>query len=122
MSAAFKGIRPLGDLLRLFIAPAIWFAHLGALYAAEALICAGPQRSHGDTMNWIVFLFTVAALMCLIILAVRALRPGDGVPPPSGQTSAWFRRTTLLLAVLSGSGVIWTSLPTAFLPVCSSAP
>ena len=35
-------VRPLADLLRLFIGPGIWFAHFTLVYGAEALICTPP--------------------------------------------------------------------------------
>ena len=37
--------RPLADLLRLFVPPALWFAHFVVLYGAEALICTPPAAA-----------------------------------------------------------------------------
>ena len=37
--------RPLGDLLRVFVPPALWFAHFGVLYGAEALVCTPPAAA-----------------------------------------------------------------------------
>jgi hypothetical protein len=119
MSATFKPVRPLGDFLRMLIAPAIWFAHFSLLYAAETLVCLGPPAERGTTMGWMVFLITTAALSGLIILADRLLRSGNAAPPRSDHGSAWLRHTSLLLTLLSALAVIWTTLPTAVLPACA---
>jgi len=119
MSATFKPVRPLGDFLRMLIAPAIWFAHFSLLYAAETLICIGPPAARGATMGWAVFLATAAALTGLIILAARLIRAGKMATPKSEDGTAWLRRTSLLLTLLSALGVIWTTLPTAVLPACA---
>jgi hypothetical protein len=120
MSAALKPVRPLGDFLRMLIAPAIWFAHFSLLYAADALICIGPPADRGTTMGWMVGLATAAALAGLIILVARLLRSKKIVTPRSDNGTAWLRRTSLLLALLSTLGIIWTTLPTAILPACAS--
>ena len=119
MSATFKPVRPLGDLLRVLIAPAIWFAHLSVVYAGEALICIGPATDRGTAMGWVVILATAAALTALIILVAGLLRPWNASPPTSDHGNSWFRRASLLIAALSALGVIWTTLPTAVLPACS---
>lgn len=119
MSAASKPVRPFGDFLRVLIAPAIWFAHFSVLYAAEALICIGPQAGRGTTMGWIVMLATAVASTGLIILTVRLLRSGKMAAPRSGHSISWLQRTSLLLTLLSALGIIWTTLPTAVLPACA---
>jgi hypothetical protein len=119
MSATLKPVRPVGDFLRMTIAPTIWFAHFSVLYAAEALICIGPPADWGATMRWTVILATAAALGGLIILAARLLRSGKNAPPRSEDSAAWLRRTSLLLTLLSALAVIWTTLPTAVLPACA---
>lgn len=120
MNAASKLVRPLGDFLRMLIAPAIWFAHFSLLYAAETLICIGPPADRGTTMGWSVLLATAAALTGLIILAARLIRAGKIAPTRPEDGMAWLRRTSLLLTLLSALGVIWTTLPTAVLPACTS--
>jgi hypothetical protein len=120
MSAASKPVRPLGDFLRMMIAPAIWFAHFSLLYAAQTLICIGPPADRDTTMGWTVFLATAAALTGLIILAARLIRAGKMAPTKPEDGTAWLRRTSLLLTLLSALGVIWTTLPTAVLPACTS--
>lgn len=120
MSAASKPVRPLGDFLRMMIAPAIWFAHFSLLYAAQTLICIGPPADRDTTMGWTVFLATAAALTGLIIQAARLIRAGKMAPTKSEDGMAWLRRTSLLLTLLSALGVIWTTLPTAVLPACTS--
>ena len=119
MSAASNPVRPFGDFLRLLIAPAIWFAHFSSLYAAETLICIGPQAGRG-AMTGIVVLATAAGLTGLIILAARLRRSGKMAAPGPGHGRSWLRRTALLLTLLSALGIIWTTLPTVILPSCVS--
>ena len=119
MSATFKPVRPLGDLLRVLIAPAICFAHLAVVYAGEALICIGPAADQVTTMGQVVILATAAALTGLIILVAGLLRSRNASPPASDHGNSWFRRASLLIATLSALGVIWTTLPAAVLPACS---
>lgn len=118
MSAAFKPVLPLSDFLRVLIGPAIWFVHFSLVYAAEALICIGPPADRGSTMGWTVFLATAAALTGLAILAARPFRSGKKAARRSEDGTAWLRHTPLLLTLLSALGIIWTTLPTAVLPVC----
>ena len=119
MSASIKPVRPVGDFLRVLIAPAIWFAHFSVLYAAEALICIGPPGDRGTTMGWTVFLATAAALTSLAILAAGILRAGNTTPPTANQASTWLPRVSILLTILSVLGVIWTVIPTLVLPACA---
>ena len=49
MSDAFKPVRPLGDFLRMLIAPT-------NIYLSEALICIGPPAARSTAMAWMVFL------------------------------------------------------------------
>jgi hypothetical protein len=119
MSATLKPVRPLGDFLRMMIAPAIWFAHFSGLYAAETLVCLGPPADRSTMMGWIVVLATAAALTGLIILAARLLRSGKTGPSRADSGKAWLRRASLPLTLLSALGVIWTALPAAILPVCA---
>ncbi|WP_291865537.1 hypothetical protein [Bradyrhizobium sp.] len=117
--SAFKPVRPLGDFWRVLIAPAIWFAHFSVLYASEALICTGPPADRGTTMGWTVLLATAAASAGLVVLVAGLLRSGNTAPPTSDPGGSWFRRASLLLALLSALGIIWTTLPTAVLPACA---
>lgn len=113
-------VRPLADLLRITIAPLIWFAHLTFVYSAEAMICAGilPVQL---TMGRIVAVFTIVAI---IGLATSAAIAGRGDMPhlrPAEQSTDWLRPASLLLTVLSAMGVVWTSLPPLLLPGCVPA-
>jgi hypothetical protein len=56
--------RPVTDLLAVFVPPALWFAHFGTLYGAEALLCTPPAAARG-ALVWIGALVTVAALAAL---------------------------------------------------------
>lgn len=119
MSTAIKPVRPFRDFLRVLIAPAIWFAHFSVLYGAEALICIGPTADRGTTLGWTVFLATAAASTGLITLVVRLLRSGKMAPRKSEDGTAWLRRTSLLLTLLSALGIVWTTLPTVVLSACA---
>jgi hypothetical protein len=103
--------RPLTDLLRLFVGPALWFGHFTALYGAEALICTPPVGS-GRAMSWFALAATIAALGMLAAFgAVQARR--------LREEGAFGRAAALLLTMLSALGVVWTALPVALLPVCA---
>lgn len=119
MSAAFKPVRPLGDFLRVLIAPAVWFAHFSFLYGTEALICIGPPAGRDATMGWAAILATAVALSGLVVLATRLLRSRETPRLKSEDANAWLRRTSLLLTLLSALAIIWTTLPTAVLPACA---
>lgn len=111
--------RPLADLLRLFIGPALWFGHLAVLYGAEALICTPPLAS-GRAMSWIASAATILVLGALALFGAALVRQ----PPPTDRSeehtaAAFLHATALLLAVLSALGVVWTALPVALLPVCA---
>ncbi|CAN7594995.1 hypothetical protein LJR220_005441 [Bradyrhizobium sp. LjRoot220] len=111
--------RPLADLLRLFVGPAVWFLHLAFLYGAEALICTAPAGS-GQAMVWLGAVATIAALGALAMLAIAPMRRVQD-PPDEHTGAAFLRQTTLLLALLSAIGVMWSALPVALMPVCAAA-
>ncbi len=119
MSPASKQVRPLGDFLRVLIAPAIWFAHFSVLYAAEALTCLVKTQERGFGMGWTIALATAGALTGQIILIARLLRSGTPVRPAPDDGMAWLRRTSLLLSLLSGLAIVWTTLPAVILPPCA---
>lgn len=109
--------RPLADLLRLFIGPAVWFGHFTVLYGAEALICTPPAMS-ARAMTWVAFVVTIAALIALGVFAASVRRP----PPEDRKehpSAAFLHTVALLLVVFSTLGVAWTALPAALLPVCA---
>ena len=120
MSAAFTPVRPFGDFLRVLIAPTIWFAHLSIVYGAEALICIGPPADRTTRMGWVVFLATSAAMTGLAILVVGLLRRWNATSPNFDRENLWLFRVSWLITVLSTMGIVWTTLPAAILPVCTS--
>ena len=109
--------RPLADLLRLFIGPAVWFLHLAFLYGAAALICTPPVGSV-RTMTWLGAAATVTALVVLAMFAIASMRRVED-PPGEHTGAAFLRRTVLLLALLSAIGVIWSAVPLAMVPACA---
>lgn len=111
--------RPLADLLRLFIGPGLWFGHFTILYGAEALICTPPLTS-GRAMVWIAAAVTIAVLAALSLFAAMLMRRRAlDVRPEEDTGPAFLHAVTLLLAVLSALGVVWTVLPVGLLPVCA---
>ena len=115
MSPAHPRVRPLADLLRLFVPPAVWFAYFTVVYGAEALVCT-PPVARPSVMIWIGAAATAAALIALIAFAFMQSRPADRTEHTG---AAFLHGATLLLALLSGLGVIWTAFPLAVLPVCA---
>jgi hypothetical protein len=124
MTDAFKAARPIGDLLRMLIAPMIWFLHLAIVYAAETLICLGPtaagSTSTSTSMTGTVFLSTAVALAGLAVLAVTIVRAANKRAPDRTDTR-FLRAASLFLTLISAMAVIWTALPTALLPACATA-
>jgi hypothetical protein len=107
--------RPLADLLHLFVAPVIWFLHLGLLYGREALACTLPGGS--GRMMWFGAVVTAAALCALATLAVVSNRRVENRPDEHG--AAFLRKATLFLTLLSAIGVIWSALPLLLVPNCA---
>ena len=114
MNHTFKPVRPLHDVLRLLVAPLIWFAHLTVVYGAETLICLKAQPS-GTAMIWAVGLATAAALIGLAAYAASTLRNRHS------DDGRFLSAVSLVLALLSSFGVLLTTLPPVFLPACASA-
>lgn len=126
MKRTVNSDRPIGDLLRMLIAPMIWFVHLAIVYAAEALICLGApaaaSTSMTTSMTWTVFLTTAAALAGFAVFAATIVRAGNSVKRAPDRTDArFFRAASLFLTLLSAMAVLWTALPTALLPACATA-
>jgi hypothetical protein len=116
MNTARPGVRPLADLLRLFVPPTVWFTHFAVVYGAEALVCI-PPVAQPSAMIWTGAAATALALAALVAFAFIQIRPADRTE----HTGAVFLHgAALLLALLSGLGVIWTAFPLAVLPVCAS--
>lgn len=116
MKRAHEQVRPLRDLLLVFSAPLIWFAHLVTLYCAETLICTGVLTKASHAMTWITVFATAIALMGLAILAAIILfrRPDF----QGRRSSGFFATLSLLLTPLSAFAIVWTTLPTILLRTC----
>jgi hypothetical protein len=111
--------RPLADLLLLLVGPVVWFLHLVVLYGTEALICTPPVGTE-QTMMRLGAVATGTAVAVLVIL-IATPAPGADQRPGEHTGAAFLHSTTLLLALLSGIGVIWNALPLALAPVCAAA-
>ncbi len=109
----FMKVRPLADLLRIAVAPLIWFLHLSAVYAAEAMICSGILNTRSN-IGGIVIVLTMIALLGLAMTAIVTARGAE-------RGNSWLRTAALILTFLSVVGVAWTSLPSFLLPGCASA-
>jgi len=115
MSTTRPRVRPLADLLRLFVAPSLWFAQFIIVYGAETLVCTQPVI-RPSLMILIGAAATAAALMALFAFAVMLRRRAD----QTGHTGAAFLHDAALwLALLSGLAVIWTAFPLAVFPGCA---
>ena len=116
MNTARPRVRSLADLLRLFVPPGVWFTHFAVVYGTEALVCM-PPVAQPSTMIWTGAAATALALAALVAFAFMQSRTADR----NEHTGAGFLHgAALLLALLSGLGVIWTAFPLAVLPVCVS--
>ena len=111
-------IRPLTDLLQLFIGPSIWFAHFTLVYGAEALLCTPPVSPR--VIAWIGAVATLAALGALGAFAAALMRRPATEPVDEHTGAAFLHRAALLLALLAAIGVIWASFPIAVLRAYTS--
>jgi hypothetical protein len=116
MNTAHPRARSLADLLRLFVPPGVWFVHFTVVYSAEALICT-PPVAQPSAMIWTGAAATALALAALVAFAFIQIRPADRIEHTG---AAFLHSAALLLALLSGLGVLWTAFPLAVLPVCAS--
>lgn len=105
---AKKATRPLTDLLMIFAGPAIWFGHFSFIYGAETLVCLRPAASADQRMLWVYALATITALAGLALVAMR-----------QGRKTEFLPRACAALALLSIAGVVWTTIPATFLPLCA---
>jgi len=123
MKRSRVAIRPLSDLFWLFVGPGVWFAQLAFVYGAEALICREPSAGNARIMVWAVCCASIAALSALIAFAIAQARSWSANARANDSGRERFSRAaSLLLVLLSVIGVIWTTLPIAFVRACAAAP
>lgn len=111
----------------LAIAPVIWLVHLLASYVTVAIFCAkvaGPSGALGAARVAVV-VYTAAALGGILVLGLRSYRRhrfGGETMPYDFETREERERflgfAALLLALLSGVGVIYVALAIAFVGTC----
>lgn len=120
MSSGSKRVQPLGDFLRVLVAPTIWFVHLSIVYGAEALICRGSSGIGSTAMTWTILLASGAALAGLGAYAMRTFSPGNArVRARDHDRDRFLPLISLTLTVLACWGVIWTTFPALLLPACA---
>jgi hypothetical protein len=117
MSVARK-VRPLGDFLRVLIAPAIWFAHFTFLYVAETFTCIAAVSDRATTIVWTAVIATVAAWISLGLQLRDSLVSGRQGPALADDGVTWLARTSILLTLISALGIFWTAFPVAVLAPC----
>jgi hypothetical protein len=120
MRKATTNVRPLGDLLRVFVGPGLWAIHFAIMYGAEGLICPALPAAQGSIMIWTASVASLAVLTALVVYATTLARQWSSADLAAGSNSIVFLRSlALLLALLSMVGVIWTTLPLVFLSACT---
>jgi hypothetical protein len=117
MSAKDITPRPLGGLWLALFGPLLWAAHLFALYALEALVCAGrmSNASHLRPLAVVLTAITVAVLLALIAAHVRTTSHGPR------SFARFLGDISTVLAVFALIGVLWGALSAVLLPACAPA-
>lgn len=115
------------NLWTLIATPAAWALHFLACYVAAAWNCA-PNSDVFGTIGGVrlaILALTVPALgFCLLVAwrAAREWRANGGSFPHDGNSSAVRERflefSSLLLAVLSALGIVFTALPALMIVDC----
>jgi hypothetical protein len=109
------------ELAEMTAGPALWFAHLLAVYGATALACAGllPFRSGAVAIAVVAGGVSVLAIAAAVWLLVRALR--ESAAPARGEARPFVNRVTAALCVFALVAIVWTALPVVLTPACSPA-
>lgn len=112
-------LEPLGSLWLALTGPLVWLAHIVALYATEALLCAGPASGFRLFFPIATVLTVVAGLALVGFVSWRkAAGPGGG--RLAGQSGSRFLHdVSIPLSALALLGVIWATLPAMLLPACA---
>jgi hypothetical protein len=107
---------------RLAVPPAVWLAHFAAVYATAALAC-GRWRHAGVDVGAVVLGLSVVALAGLAgSVDWRSAPSGTGRAPAAFAeatgTDAFLSVVHLLLAAVSGLGVVFVAASVAVVGVC----
>jgi heme/copper-type cytochrome/quinol oxidase subunit 2 len=102
----------------------VWALHFVAVYAMQGLACAqGWQRAPlagRETVFWWLLLVTLAALVAIAALGLRAWRAlrraGDG---DAARQHRFATRVTLAASAMAALAVAFTATPIFLLPTCS---
>jgi hypothetical protein len=114
--------RSVSALWLYFGGPIVWAAHFFLLYGIEVLICTGFGTSSLAQRFWIVALaLTALALVLLCFMAWHvAVERSDDRRGTGIESAAFYRPTSIGLAVLAMFGVLWATLPALLLPACAA--
>ncbi len=112
------------NLWTLTFSPVVWAAHFLIAYGTTAVICA----KGGDPLaaRWTIAAASVVALVLIGIVALRSWRQWDFAEdhahvhdrPTHEHRSQFLGHAGVLLSIVSAIGVIYVSLPAAFIESC----
>lgn len=122
MSAMHHIARSSKELVFPLTGPAIWAAHLFALYATETILCAdqawSPPVGQITLIQGTLSVFAVAALGIFMSQQIQLHR---GVQHTASATANFLREISIALAAMAMIAVTWSTLPAMLLPACRPA-
>jgi hypothetical protein len=109
----------IAELLEMMAGPALWLAHLLAVYGTTSLVCAGrlPFGSGGRALAVGAGGVTVLAIGVSIWLLVRAVR--EHADPAESDARRFVNRATIALSVFAVIAIVWTGLPVLLAAGCA---
>ncbi len=106
---------------RLWVAPIVWAAHFGAIYAIAALACERQGSAGWYTLAavpWLVGATTAVACAALVWTLAAVVRSGRERLDESNSSSRFVDWLAAALATLVLVAVLWETLALAWVPVC----
>jgi hypothetical protein len=117
----------LATVISLLVAPVMWFIHFNAAYAVVDFGCR-DARDPASLVTMVLIATTVALIPTLLagIFALRLWRQTGSAPPASDDMAVrdmWERRrfvafTGVILTAILAVGILVTTMPIFFVPVC----